>query len=217
MPAQRIYGYIEDMLNRFHWPVQDKIVLNTCAGLELSWATWYDPLFKGANYFKHDIADTKPPSLDYICDICTLNNFTGLEYADFVLNMESLSRIYNPQRAVDILWDICKFDGICLLTTVCHYPYRPSGPKRLGMRDYWRFTPRGVVQLFRRFQILNITAEGKSATQARGIWITAKKVRNWKAQEKININSDPLPIKLRHVPLNYPGWIESARRRKAKK
>ena len=85
------------------------------------------------------------------------------------------------------------------------------------MQDYWRFTPRGLVQLFRRFQILDITTEGHSSTQARGVWITTKKVQDWEAQEKININSDPLPIKLHHVSWNYPGQIESTRRKKAKK
>ena len=217
MPAQRTRGYIEDMLNRFSWITQDKIVLDTCAGFILNWANYYESLFEGAKYFKHDIVDTKPPSLDYICDICTLDGIVGAEYADFVLNMESLSRIYDPQRAVDVLWKICKFDGICIVTDGFFYPYRPSGLERLGMRDYWRFTPRGMVQLFRRFQILDVTAEGHSATQARGVWITATKVKGWRDQEQINLMSDPLPVKLRQVPLDYPGWVESTRRINARK
>jgi len=215
MPAQRTRGYIEDMLNRFHWSTQGKIILDTCAGFILSWTTWYESLFKGAVYFKHDVSDTTPPSMDYICDICALDNIVGAEYADFILNMESLSRIYDPQKAIDVLWKVCKFDGVCILTTDFYHVYRPSGPNT--MRDYWRFTPRGMVQLFRRFQILDVTAEGHSATQARGVWITATKVKDWKAQEKINLDSDPLPVKLRQVPLDYPGWVESTRRINARK
>lgn len=35
--------------------------------------------------------------------------------------------------------------------------------------------------------------------------------------QKINFISAPPPIKLRYAPLNYPGRVESTRRRKAKK
>ncbi len=139
-------------------------VIDLCAGWE---PNFYAPSFPGMKYLKQDQVQFDPPTIDYVCDVHTLEPIPD-ESVNTVLLLEALEHIREPGRVLDQVLRILKPGGYCVATTLMAFeihrcPY-----------DYWRFCPDGMQYLFRNFNLPEITLEHHKALP-RGIWCIAQK------------------------------------------
>lgn len=187
----------EAVVNYVRWATEnfgfEEPILDTCAGWE---PNYYQPLFSGKKYIKQDIRDFDPPCIDIVCDICDMKPIPD-KSIELVLNLESLEHIAYPQKAIDEIYRVLKYDGLLILTTVMHFKIHRV-PK-----DYWRFTPDGLELLLSRFKILDCTLEGDHK-RPKGIWVTARKTYSSEGCGK-------LP-KLRVVKSDDRLWMKLKRR-----
>ncbi len=142
----------------------DEPIIDLCAGWE---PNFYAPLFAGMQYLKQDQVQFDPPTIDYVCDVHTLDPVPD-ESVNTVLLLEALEHVREPARVVEQVMRIMKPGGYCVATTLMTFeihrcPY-----------DYWRFCPDGIQYLFRDFILHEITLEHHKALP-RGIWCIAQK------------------------------------------
>ena len=207
MPALRTRGYVEDMVAKFGIEPGAR-VLDTAAGWE---PNWYESLFPGCIYVKQDMQDFDPPCIDIVCDGCEIEKAVPPGSFDVVLNLDALDRMYDPFKAVQGFRSVLREDGILIVTTTMFYPYRPPGPDKYEMKDYWRFTPSGVVQLLKDFFILDLTVEGTIET-ARSLWVTARKPKDHERDQvhARNLAYD-IPVPVRSVAFDFVGEAASTK------
>lgn len=139
-------------------------IIDLCAGWE---PNFYAPLFPGMKYLKQDQVQFDPPTIDYVCDVHTLEPIPD-ESVNTVLLLEALEHVREPAKVVAQVRRILKPGGFCVATTLMTFeihrcPY-----------DYWRFCPDGIHHLFRDFNLHEITLEHHKALP-RGIWCIAQK------------------------------------------
>lgn len=96
-----------------------------------------------------DIDPKRKP--DIVADAHSLP-FKDKEF-EFVLCTEVLEHLKNPTKAINEIKRVLKNDGILILTTRFVYPIHDSP------RDYWRFTKYGLRELFKDWNILELTPE----------------------------------------------------------
>jgi SAM-dependent methyltransferase len=77
------------------------------------------------------------------------------ESFEVVVCSEMLEHADNPQQIVDEIRRVLIPGGRVVLTTRFAYPVHDAPS------DYWRFTPYGLQKLFSKFEIIEVTTEGK--------------------------------------------------------
>jgi len=95
---------------------------------------------------------------DICCDVHDIkaknNNF------DTVIATELLEHTENPKQVVSEFHRVLKKGGICITTTPWLYPVHEDK----FMKDYWRFTPNGLRELFKKFSKVEVTQIGSTST-----------------------------------------------------
>ncbi len=74
-------------------------------------------------------------SVDYVCDACDLTKRYGVNRFDIVVSTEMLEHVEHWQTALENMHQVCKDNGIVLITT-----RSPGFKKHSYPHDYWRFT-----------------------------------------------------------------------------
>jgi SAM-dependent methyltransferase len=114
---------------------------------------------KAAPYERH-VPSTRYLRLDVdrsrVADIhCDLHELQWEpDYFDTVLCIEVLEHLYDPQRAIDRMFDVLKPGGVCILSTRFLYRYHPDP------EDHYRFTWDSLRYLFRRFRTVEVHHHG---------------------------------------------------------
>jgi len=110
----------------------------------------YKKFIPHAHYIRLDVDPTSQP------DICVdIHEFSGYDcYFDAVIATEILEHCYDPQKAIDQVFQTLKNGGRCIITTRFMYPYHPHP------RDYYRFTKDSLERLFRSFHYIEIKPHG---------------------------------------------------------
>lgn len=72
---------------------------------------------------------------------------------EYVLCTEVLEHLKDPIKAINEIKRVLKNDGLFILTTRFVYPIHDSP------RDYWRFTKYGLRELFKDWNIIELTPE----------------------------------------------------------
>jgi SAM-dependent methyltransferase len=89
---------------------------------------------------------------DIYCDLHELQ--WEANYFDTVLCIEVLEHLYDPQRAIDRIFEVLKPGGVCILSTRFMYRYHPDP------EDHYRFTWDSLRHLFRRFRSVEVHHHG---------------------------------------------------------
>lgn len=139
-------------------------ILDVCAGWE---PNFYQPLFPGRKYLKHDQIQFDPETIDYVCDAHDMKPIQNDSFGT-VLLLEALEHIQEPQIVVNEVYRILRPGGICVATTLMAFEIHRTP------YDYWRFCPDGLSHLFRSFELKEIVLEHHK-TLPRGIWCIAVK------------------------------------------
>ncbi len=117
-----------------------------------------------AEYIGADIR--KGPGVDIVCDAENLVARFGKESFDVVISTELLEHVRDWKRVVSNIKNICKPNGIILITTRSYgfayhgYPY-----------DFWRYELGDIKQIFSDFQISALDRD----YQAPGVCVKARK------------------------------------------
>ena len=111
---------------------------------------------KNKNYFKNisnikritlDInANNKP---DIVSDICDLRNISDNSF-DYVVMLEVLEHVHNPQLAIIEVYRVLKKDGILLMTTPFLFPIHDAP------YDFFRYTKYGLTLLCKNFNYISV-------------------------------------------------------------
>ena len=110
----------------------------------------YERYVPATRYMRLDINPSRPA--DIHCDLHELH--WEPDYFDTVLCLEVLEHLYDPQRAIDRIFDVLKPGGVCLLSTRFLYRYHPDP------EDHYRFTWDSLRRLFRRFRHVEVFHHG---------------------------------------------------------
>lgn len=107
-------------------------------------------------FFNHKIEiETLDIALDskatYIADLCSCAEQIGPEKFDFIVCTEVLEHTRQPFNAVENIYSMLKPGGLAFITTP--YNFRIHGP----LPDCWRFTEYGLRELFKKFEIIELT------------------------------------------------------------
>lgn len=94
------------------------------------------------------------PSVDMVCFGEELPNQFGTEYADILVCTEVLEHVDNWRGFLRSILSVVKTGGLLLLTT-----RSPGFPLHNYPADYWRFTVRNMLEIFREQDILTVTAD----------------------------------------------------------
>ncbi len=115
----------------------------------------------------------KSPRIDYNIDLQDMNVFEN-ERFDFIICNAILEHVKNPFKCADEMYRVLKKEGKiwCEVPFVQPYhPFKGYDQDRDGILpkmdqefskdnnhggDYWRFTPQGLVELFKKFKMLDI-------------------------------------------------------------
>ena len=113
----------------------------------------YERYVRAERYVRLDIDPAKKP--DICCDLHELK-WDGDPF-DTVLAIEVLEHLYDPQRAIDRIYDALKPGGVCILSTRFLYRYHPDP------QDHYRFTWDSLKYLFRNFRHVEVVHHGNRA------------------------------------------------------
>lgn len=117
-----------------------------------------------AEYIGVDIEEGS--GVDIVCGVEDLIDKFGRESFDIVISTELFEHVKDWQAGISNLKNICKPEGIILITTRSHgfkyhsYPY-----------DFWRYEIDDMKNIFSDFEILSL----KKDRQDPGVFIKAKK------------------------------------------
>lgn len=112
---------------------------------------------KGAKPFLP--ADTVYHTLDidpnsgatYVADLCTCAAVVGYNSYDYIVCTEVLEHTRQPFEAVNSIYCMLKMGGLAFISTP--FNFRIHGP----LPDCWRFTEHGLRELFKAFEIIELT------------------------------------------------------------
>lgn len=107
-------------------------------------------LLDNSQYITCDIDSSR--NVDVICDIHNLP-FPDNKF-DLILCIEVLEHVEKPLIAVNELYRVLNENGVVLLSTRFMFPLHPD-PK-----DYYRFTPDSLEQVFYKFKNIEIKPAG---------------------------------------------------------
>jgi SAM-dependent methyltransferase len=79
------------------------------------------------------------------------------EQFDLVICTQVMEYFPEPARAVEEMWRVLRKGGYAFVSA-------PSVFVRDHEKEYWRFLPAGLAHLFRRFESMEVIAEGNSAS-----------------------------------------------------
>ncbi len=97
--------------------------------------------------------DIDPDSgADYIADLCNCGLIVEENLFDYIVCTEVLEHTLQPFDAVKSIHSILKNGGFAFVTTP--FNFRIHGP----LPDCWRFTEHGLRELFKNFEIIDLTA-----------------------------------------------------------
>lgn len=107
-------------------------------------------------FFSNEITietlDIDPKSgATYIYDLCNCAEQVGFEKFEFIVCTEVLEHTRQPFDAVDNIFKMLKPNGLVFVSTP--YNFRIHGP----LPDCWRFTEHGLRELFKHFEIIELT------------------------------------------------------------
>ncbi len=94
----------------------------------------------------------KSNHVDYLEDIhkTTLND----ETFDGIMLTEVLEHLYDPKKAIDQVYRICRKEGVIIASTRFIYQYHGTP------FDYYRYTEFGLMHLFKKFKEVQIITHG---------------------------------------------------------
>jgi SAM-dependent methyltransferase len=87
----------------------------------------------------------------YIADLCCCAEQIGPEKFDYIVCTEVLEHTRQPFNAVENIYYMLKQGGLAFISTP--YNFRIHGP----LPDCWRFTEYGLQELFKKFEIIELT------------------------------------------------------------
>jgi len=148
-------------------------------------------------YLRLDIDPAKGP--DICCDVHEL--VWQSDYFDTIVAIEILEHLYDPQRAIDRLFDVLKPGGVCILSTRFFFRYHPDP------EDHYRFTWDSLRYLFRRFEHVEVHHHGN---RAQVLW----EIINAGGRSRVVLNLfNPLVAQLRSSRTKFPlGFVVYARK-----
>jgi len=123
-----------------------------------------------AEYIGVDIIDG--PGVDLICRAENLLEKFGKEVFDIVISTELLEHVRNWRKAISNIKNICRPNGIILITTRSYgfgyhgYPY-----------DFWRYELDDMKKIFSDCEILAL--ENDKSKNSPGVFIKVKKTTNF--------------------------------------
>jgi SAM-dependent methyltransferase len=124
--------------------------------------------FQPAEYIGVDLTEGK--GVDRICRVEDLVTTFGPNSFDFVVASELLEHVPDWRSAISNLKNVCKPNGIIMITT------RSPGFKYHGYpHDYWRYDEEDFRKIFSDFEIIRI----ESDPAAPGIFLKGKKPINF--------------------------------------
>jgi hypothetical protein len=88
----------------------------------------------------------------HTADLCECSDTRLLERFDYIVCTEVLEHTRQPFHAADQLLRMLKPGGLCFVTTP--FNFRIHGP----LPDCWRFTEHGLKELFRKFEIVELSS-----------------------------------------------------------
>jgi hypothetical protein len=97
-----------------------------------------------------DVSAENSPT--FVADLCALPPQVPRSAYDIVVCTEVLEHVLDPFSAVQGIWDLLKPGGLAAVS--CPFNFRIHGP----LPDCWRFSEHGLRCLFRRFEIVELTA-----------------------------------------------------------
>lgn len=101
---------------------------------------------------KIETLDVDPNSrATYIADLCNCVNEVGIEKFQFIVCTEVLEHTRQPFDAVESIYKMLKPGGLVFISTP--YNFRIHGP----LPDCWRFTEHGLRELFKSFELIELT------------------------------------------------------------
>ena len=112
---------------------------------------------KGAKPFLKDGVEYHTLDIDpnsgatYIADLCSCAPIVGFDAYDYVVCTEVLEHTRQPFDAVNSIYAILKIGGFAFVSTPLNF--RIHGP----LPDCWRFTEYGLKELFKSFEIIELT------------------------------------------------------------
>ena len=122
--------------------------------------SWAEP----AEYVGIDIE--KGPGVDVVCNAETILDVFGIETFDIVISTELLEHVSNWKKVVSNIKNICKKNGIIIITT------RSKGFKYHGFPyDFWRYEVEDLKKIFSDCEIITLERD----TTAPGVFLKAKK------------------------------------------
>lgn len=122
--------------------------------------SWAEP----AEYIGVDIE--KGPGVDVVCMAERMINVFGKERFDIVICTELLEHVRDWKKVVSNLKNICKANGIIIITT------RSKGFKYHGFPyDFWRYELDDLKKIFSDCEIITL----ENDTAAPGVFLKAKK------------------------------------------
>lgn len=148
-------------------------------------------------YLRLDIDPAKGP--DICCDVHEL--VWQSDYFDTIIAIEILEHLYDPQRAIDRLFDVLKPGGVCILSTRFFFRYHPDP------EDHYRFTWDSLRYLFRRFEHVEVHHHGN---RAQVLW----EIINAGGRSRVVLNLlNPLVAQLSSSRTKFPlGFVVYARK-----
>lgn len=135
--------HVNDAVERYdsHW----NMVLNVAPQREL------------VNPFRHATVETLDIDPDsgatHIADLCDRLPHDLIERYHLIICTEVLEHCLNPFAAADSVMDMLKPEGVAYITTPFNLRIHNPQP------DLWRFTERGLRELFKDYDIVSIEAE----------------------------------------------------------
>jgi SAM-dependent methyltransferase len=148
-------------------------------------------------YLRLDINPAKNP--DICCDVHDLQ--WESDYFDTVLAIEILEHLYDPQRAIDQIYQVLKSGGVCILSTRFLYRYHADP------QDHYRFTWDSLRYLFRRFRHVEVHHHGN---RAQVLW----EIINAGGRSRVFLNLlNPLVAQFRSTRTKFPlGFVVYAQK-----
>ena len=110
----------------------------------------YKKYISHTKYMRLDIDEKNNP--DICCDVHEIKWHS--DYFDTVIATEVLEHLHTPQNAVDEIRRVLKSGGVCIASVPFIYPYH-GAPK-----DYYRFTPDSLANMFKNFKKVEIIPHG---------------------------------------------------------
>lgn len=108
----------------------------------------------------------KGPGVDLVMGAEELIEKFGKNYFDVVISTELLEHVKNWQEVISNIKNVCKPNGIILVTTRSYgFPYHPFP------EDYWRYEAEDMKQIFSDCEIIKLEKDN----QAPGVFVKLKK------------------------------------------